>query len=728
MKRKLIVKRVIVLVFFLALFSKIYAQGQDNNHEWNGNSIQSIVTATDPDMKTVYLYNVGTHKFLNAGSHWATVTIGYTVGMGLHIKRSETTANRYNMTGDTQTTEGSTIAWGRKQDTTPDGKKNPINYNNVYVDRGVKNIYNENKINGIIDWIFEEVRTGSKTYKIYCNNDEYLPGTENMGGKIYLQLESSAADRLEMKYPHNVSSSDRTGQWKIVTLKDLKDAFKVKFASDEKPADATFLIHDQNFSRSHKEIKKWEKSSGLTSALQESNYSFLSNKGTYYVGIGSAKSDDYQAKYASRWVATIRNIGDHAHANGTVTQKVHILKKGWYILSCDGFYNATNGSSMKSFFFAKVEGYDRGSSNVSAELEKFRGDFEYTVEDLTKIYGKNDVAIESPYVKAGRIFNEKKYQNSLIVYVPSDGATLDIGVEVTGSNQGLDLTAFDNFQLQYCGDRDIVLDESQTDVTYINKQVEENVAKTLILKRTMKPYQWNSITLPVKLTAAQFKRAFGRSAELSVLKGQDENLSSRIVFTKVNLTNDDEVVIFPGKLYIMKPTRGANVTFGDHTKIIDNYRTITVQAPYYQINGVSLTTETTTGEFKEQAKHSTTVDGQLVFSGTYVKHISKNVPKFSYVLSANDGKWHYLLKDHSILGFRCWIATGSAGLAKQMTFSINGVVDNTTGINQTIVDDQRPQNADIYTVNGQLVRAGSSSIEGLPKGIYIVNGKKLVVR
>ena len=63
-----------------------------------------------------------------------------------------------------------------------------------------------------------------------------------------------------------------------------------------------------------------------------------------------------------------------------------------------------------------------------------------------------------------------------------------------------------------------------------------------------------------------------------------------------------------------------------------------------------------------------------------------------------------------------------------MTFSINGVVDNTTGINQTIVDNPRPQNADIYTVNGQLVRAGSSSIEGLPKGIYIVNGKKLVVR
>ena len=727
MKRKLIVKRVIVLVFFLALFSKIYAQGQDNKHEWVGNSLSSVIDATDPDMRTVYLYNVGTHKFINAGSYWATVTIGYNVGMGLRIKKSKTVANRYNMTGDTQTSEGSTIAWGRKQDTTPDGQKNPINYNNVYVDRGVKNIYNDNKINGIIDWIFEETRFGSKTYKIYCNNDEYLPRPENMGGKIYLQLESSAADRLEMKYPHNVSPSDRTAQWKIVTLKDLKNAFKVKFASDEKPADATFLIRDQNFSRSHKEIGKWEISGGLNSKPRTDNFSFYSDEGTYYVGIGSAKSDAYQAKYASRWVATIRNIGDNAHANGTVTQKVQILKKGWYILSCDGFYNVTNGSSMKSFFFAKIEGYDRGSSSVSAELEKFRGDFEYTVEDLTKIYGKDDVAIESPYVKAGKVFNEKKYQNSLIVYVPSDGDILNIGVEVTGSNRRRDLTVFDNFQLQYCGDRDIVLDESQTDVTYINKQVEQNVAKTLILKRSMTPYQWNSITLPVALTAAQFKRAFGRRAELSVLKGQDENLSSRVVFTPVDLTNDDEVVIHPDKLYIMKPTRGANVTFGEHTKIIENYRPITVQAPYYQINGVSLT-ETTEGESKEDAKHSTTVDGKLQFYGTQVKRETKYVPRYSYVLGAKDGKWHYLTEPHSILGFRCWIATGSAGLAKQMTFSINGVVDNTTGINQTIVDDQRPQNADIYTINGQLVRAGSSSIEGLPKGIYIVNGKKLVVR
>ncbi|WP_315172346.1 hypothetical protein [Alloprevotella tannerae] len=728
MKHKLILEGVITLVLLLGLsVKKSYAQGQDAQHVWKGNSIEDIINAGDPDMQTVYLYNVGTHKFINAGGYWATVTIGYNVGMALHIKKSTKHGAYYNITGDTQTSEGSTIAWGRKQDTTPDGQKNPINYNNVYVDRGTVVDPATHKLNGIIDWEFEETYIGSKTYTIHCFNDEVLSGNENMHGKIYLQLEHSVADRLEMKYPHRVETSDRTAQWKIVTLKDLKDAFKETFASDEKPADATFLIRDQNFSRSHKEIKKWEISDGLTEHYKPSNYSFETDNGTYYVGIGSPKSDAYQAKYAARWVATIRNIGDNAHANGSVTQKVKILKKGWYILSCDGFCSADKGSKMKSSFFAKVEGYTRGSSCVSVELEKFRRDFTYTVSDLTKTYDKDDVGIESPYVQAGRVFNEGKYQNSLIVYVPSNGAILNIGVEVKGSNQPLDLTAFDNFQLHYCGDRDIVLDETQTNKDYINKQVEVGVAKTLILKRSMTPYQWNSITLPVALTAAQFKIAFGRHAELSKLKGQDENLSSRVVFTPVDLTDDDKVVIEPDKLYIMKPTRWENVTYGDYTKIIDHYGTITVQAPYYLINGVSLT-EQTTGEFKEQAKHSTTVDGQLQFCGTQVKRGSGYVPKYSYVLGAKDGKWHYLDKDHSILGFRCWIATGSAGLAKQMTFSINGVVDNTTGINQTIVDNPRPQNADIYTVNGQLVRAGSSSIEGLPKGIYIVNGKKLVVR
>ena len=724
MKHKLILESVITLVLLLGLSVKSYAQGQDEHHNWVGNSIETVISSSDPDMQTVYLYNVGTGKFINAGSHWATVTIGYDVGMSLRIKRSKKNG-KYNMTGDTQTTEGSTLAWGRKQDTTEEGQLHTINYNNVYIDRGTKD-KKTGKINGIIDWKFTETSSGSKTYTIHCYNDEYLSGGENMEGEIYLQLQPSDADRLEMKYPHEVKDDNPNALWKIVTRKDLKEAFKDQFASDEKPADATFLIYDQNFSRSHKEIKRW-KTSGLSESFKENNYSFFSDKGTYYVGIGSPSSDYYQAEYASRWVATVRNIGDNDHANGTVTQKITILKKGWYVLSCDGFYNPTNGSSLRSSLFAYVESYPDGRSNVTVELNRFNGDFYYTVEDLTKTYKTEDVGNKSPYVRAGELFDKGMYQNSLLVYVPSNGATLNIGVEVTGSNKSRDLTVFDNFQLRYCGDRDIVLDENRTDINYINKQVEVGVAKTLILKRTLVPYQWNSITLPVALTARQFKLAFGQRAELSVLKGQDENLPTRIVFTPVSLKKKDEVVIQPNKLYIIKPTRGANVNSGSYTKNIDSYGPITVEAPYYLINNVSLT-ENTTGSFKEAAKSSTTVDENLVFCGTQVKRETKYVPRYSYVLASKDGKWHFLTQPHSILGFRCWIATGSTVPAKALTISINGVDEQTTGINQTLIGSEHPQKADIYTVNGQLVRAGSSSTEGLPKGIYIVNGKKLVVR
>jgi hypothetical protein len=34
----------------------------------------------------------------------------------------------------------------------------------------------------------------------------------------------------------------------------------------------------------------------------------------------------------------------------------------------------------------------------------------------------------------------------------------------------------------------------------------------------------------------------------------------------------------------------------------------------------------------------------------------------------------------------------------------------------------------VVSINGQVVRRGSTSIEGLPKGLYIINGKKYFVK
>ena len=34
----------------------------------------------------------------------------------------------------------------------------------------------------------------------------------------------------------------------------------------------------------------------------------------------------------------------------------------------------------------------------------------------------------------------------------------------------------------------------------------------------------------------------------------------------------------------------------------------------------------------------------------------------------------------------------------------------------------------VYSINGQIVRRGTTSLEGLPKGLYVVNGKIVSVR
>lgn len=695
--------------------TKGLAQGQDSNHQWVGNSIADFIGSSEEDMKTVYLYNVGTGKYLNIGSNWGTSVSAYNVGMPAIL--TTTSGNKYQIQGNLTTSDGKYLGFPVPP-SNPTGV-NDSDWNRVYCDRRSNNAN--------IAWTISETGSGSKTYTLYCYNGT---GTA-MGGNRYLIVsnEASSSNRLNLVYPTAIGSYGKNAQWKFVTLRDMKNAFKAQFASDEAPADATFLIKDQDMSRSNKDVEKWVVS-GFNYSMNDS-YSFLQDaQYAYYVGIGQRPStnDNYQRQYGSYWIGSVRNLSQNAHANGTLTQAVTTLKKGWYRVSCDGFYH-TNGG-MKSSLFANVEGSSEGLSNVSTELNLFKREFSYNAESLTKVYRAEDAATESPYVKAAKLFETGVYNNSILVYVPEDGKVLNIGIKVEGSTNLLDWTAFDNFQLKYCGDNDMVLDEAQTSLEYLTKQgLSHNNAYTLILKRTMTSGLWNSITLPVTLTAAQFKTAFGDQASLAKLKGQDENIPTRIDFESVSLTNDAAIVIEPNQLYIMRPTRKANVTAGNYTKTLNDLSTITVDAPYFTINNV--VPETSPAEiFKEDSKPTTTESDNIQFCGTQVYKQTKFVPAGSYVLG-NNGKWYHTKSALPIKGFRCWIATNVTSGAKALTFSLDGEEQGTItaieGIQADIAANQKPS-GDIYSINGQLVRRGSSSLEGLPKGIYIVNNKKYVVK
>lgn len=731
----------LVLTVLLSSISiNVKAQGQDANFHWKGNDISTVIGNSNPDMNKVYLYNVGTGKYLNVGDVWGTAINAYNVG--LSVKLNSVGTDTYTIQGALTTTDGNYLGFPyvKSDEQTADKQSS---WDRVFCDRKTDNAN--------VKWIIKKASSYSaenKTYTLCCDNSTVPSGKVQpaiVKGKRYLVVKSGASNsnRVLYDYPTTDPSTvgNRNGEWKLVTLDDLKKAFKGQFASAEAPADATFLMSDPDFVRSHSGITKWTVT-GFLSAEEEDNshkniYAFnVKAPNTYYVGVGQYNGypDKYTRIYGSYWNASIRNLGNNTNANGTVSQKVTTLKKGWYKVSCDGFFSPGTGSGMKASLFANVDNTTDGRSNVSAMLNTFgKKEFTYTQTDLTEIYNsaKANAGTESPYVKAAKLFEEGKYNNSILVYVPADGDKLNVGIKVEGSDNPLDWTVFDNFQLKYCGDNDMILDEDQTSLGYLNQQgLLTTNAYTLILKRKLTPGQWASITLPVNLTAAQFKTAFGDQAKLSTFVGQDAVKTLRLKFESVDLSNDNDVVLKANTLYIMKTTRAANVTTGSYTKNLQPHGSLTVQAPYYTINNVVPVNLTPSETFKEAAKASSTVNGTVQFCGSFVSKTGF-IPAQSYVIGAKDGKWYYTNKALNVKGFRSWIEVNGSTPAKALSIfvddeDVTGVVTGIEGIG--VAADGSAVKTPVYNLQGQKVAENDSQLNTLPAGVYIVNNKKVFVK
>lgn len=747
MSKKSRVFLTLVLTVLLSSISiNVKAQGQDANFQWVGNDISTVIANPNADMNKVYLYNVGTGKYLNVGDVWGTAINAYNVGLSVELNSVGT--DTYTIQGALTTTDGNYLGFPYVKSNENNADKQS-SWDRVFCDRKTDNAN--------VNWIIKKASSYSatnKTYTLCCDNSTVPTGYVEPGivyvqpeivkGERYLVVKSgaSSSNRVLYDYPTTNPSTvgNTNGEWKLVTLEDLKKAFKGQFASAEAPADATFLMSDPDFVRSHSGIVDW-RITGFESAAQldgksKNIYAFnVESPNTYYVGVGQFNGwpDKYTRVYGSYWNASIRNLGNNTNANGTVSQKVTTLKKGWYKVSCDGFFSPGTGSGMKASLFANVDGITDGRSNVSAMLNVFGNEFTYDQTDLTKIYKTADAnaGTESPYVKAAKLFETGSYNNSILVYVPADGAKLNVGIKVEDSYKPLDWTVFDNFQLKYCGDNDMILDEEQTSLNYLNMQgLSTTNAYTLILKRKLTPGQWASITLPVNLTAAQFKTAFGDQAKLSTFVGQDAVKTLRLKFKSVDLSNDNDVVLKANTLYIMKTTRAATVTTGSYEKTLSDNSKLTISAPYYTINNVVPVNLTPSETFKEAAKASSTVNGTVQFCGSFVSKTGF-IPAQSYVIGAKDGKWYYTNKALDVKGFRSWIEVNGSAPAKALSIFVDDedVTRTVTGIEGIgVAADRNAVKTPVYNLQGQKVAENDSQLNTLPAGVYIVNNKKILVK
>lgn len=121
----------------------------------------------------------------------------------------------------------------------------------------------------------------------------------------------------------------------------------------------------------------------------------------------------------------------------------------------------------------------------------------------------------------------------------------------------------------------------------------------------------------------------------------------------------------------------------------------------------------------------------LRFFGTYGYEENRKAPKGSYFVS--DGKMYHLTSDISLYGFRGYIVETDAqgnplGESQPLSLRVKSADGTLTDIDPVVAETRAPAAQCIYNMNGQVVRRGTTSTAGLPKGMYIIGGRKVTVR
>lgn len=237
------------------------------------------------------------------------------------------------------------------------------------------------------------------------------------------------------------------------------------------------------------------------------------------------------------------------------------------------------------------------------------------------------------------------------------------------------------------------------------------------LNRTFYKNYWNAICLPYSINRRQIEKVFG-DGTMVVLMNNINTSNKKVMF--IEHANQDIIAGYP---YLIFPTEKRDDEKTDHSAI----NGITTHATFGEADSPIFTVGTdgatyTSGDMQQNA---------LVFKGTFTKD---ELPVGSYVITKSGTLANVPQTGLKINPYRAYIhfnkITPGAKAIKLASMGFAGFDDmegETTSIEDLLFNDgimTRP--ADVFTVNGQKVRSKAENLYGLPKGVYIVNGKKYV--
>lgn len=723
-------------------------------------------TAETDGNKIVCLYNVGAKKFLGVGGEWGTHATLDVSPYSIYMKLKSDSEGTYNLESKLQGSAKQAYL----------GIKN----SDVYMDI-------KEEENNVVR--FEKASGYSETNKVYLVK---IGKTKQLGYLTAYPNDENKLCNYQKALAQVGTSEYKNQEWKVITKNEYYLLFNTTPAHMKSVVDASFLIACPDFRVNDTDAQKWNitgKGNDLPTDWEKyvrfgdehmyKQYDKLSSTGTKdWIGYTDQTHQQKHGQYFYCYTKGLRGF--------TFYQDVKVHKGGWFLLRCNGFSTTNSSESIKqndgplaNLFITVLDaqGHPIDDKYSTVPLDGISQADAYQLAQTHN--GKN-------YDGAGigHAFFKGEYENQVQICLDDptisdkNPATLRIGFYVDSTDKSEvdanELTAVDEFKLLYAGPRrnpELILDEESTDLRYLTEAADEYKNTVLHLNRKLNANMWNSLILPVDLTWGQMKRTFGDAVKVAKLAALTEK---SVQFVTVEPKNDDDVMVTAFEPYIVYPpytqVKSAPYTVEhfytsagednsswlgtDYKPSSDesNRLTKTIDADHYDITMVSLDREklekyVNTTNWVSKTTVSTTDKG-MVCKGTMAKTYDNgniisgrddlNGDYFMYkgkliqVPSGNmdDGNpYSYGLK-----AFRCWFEltnTSAEGKPRKVSLYIDGVADSATGIDDihgnTDCTSYKRGIDGVFNMNGQMVRRGCS-LEGLPKGLYVVNGKKIVIR
>ena len=588
----------------------------------------------------------------------------------------------------------------------------------------------------------------------------------------------------------DIKSKGLTGYdtWRIMTYEDIYNLQNKNTENMTKSIDLSFMLKCPGFQRGDNDIANWKTYNFATKQYNENNAGFASFGLSKYYSKAANWEEKNIVKGLSETAYTFdggsydntkkgteaywRHLGKFFCASitnhrGIVYQDVTVKLAGTYVVECKGFSTTDKAALVAGVLNPEYTSTNGEPMMIGGVLNRttLSQTSNMTADEQTRLHiGEKNMDY------AGKEFYEhSKYTNSVIVVVPQSAikngsATIRLGVMVGSQTetaaQAGEWTVFDDFRLLYASkntEADLILDQDRADLSYILDIKEPLQNKTLRLNKTFTAHKWNTLVLPVNLTLKQLRDAFGPSTRLAQLEKLTE---SGIQFQSVDFTGkaDDYVALEAYKPYLIIPEKAAGQA-AEYTSVYvetgssaAEYMRVKIAKDHFVIPKVSLSVDdlqnvdkkTWATTVSESADHQMEAWGTLARTFGTVSNDVENGYQFEnngQIITGRDnligsyffdnGKmYHSDKRVRGLRGFSCWFKPAE-GAHKNAQFTLDGVTQSgTTALDDIFADGEQPVSRfahGVYNLNGQLVKQGNSTA-GLPSGMYIVNGKKCIVR